>query len=305
MKIIRQFFVIVFVITTFMSLLLLTLIGSTQLLFSKKNMIELVKQVDFRELIGYQVEDDIYQLLEQAGLPNQYVDYIIEDQNVREYIGTYLAEGMESLFYRKEPTTIDSNELYNVFVKSMDQAFTTFEEDIIEEDEHLTKQDQQRIHQKLEYYVPKIAEKIPSFETLLETKVIETTKSKDLDQMQLTIRTLQNFYKWKPILSIFILLQLFLIFLLKIRNFKYIKWFMVPFLLTGVALYYFKMQLPPLITHYFPKNLVFMKDFLEQTMQTIYTSWDRTIIICFSLFALFILLQLLIRFARVQQERHS
>ena len=285
MKVIRQFFIILFVITTFLSLLLLTLIGSTQLLFAQKNMIELVKQVDFRELIGYQVEDDIYQLLEQAGLPSQYVDYIIEDQNVREYIGTYLAEGMESLFYRKEPTTIDSNELYNVFVKSMDQAFISYEEDIIEEDEHLTKQDQQRIHQKLEYYAPKIAEKIPSFETLLETKVIETTKNKDLDQMQLTIRTLQNCYKWKPILSIFILLQLFLMFLLKIRNFK--------------------MQLPSLMTHYFPRNLTFMQDFLEQTMQTIYTSWDRTILICISLSALFLLLQFLIRFVQAQQERHS
>ncbi len=303
MKAIRQFFVILFVITTFMSLLLLTLIGSTQLLFAKKNMIELVKQVDFRELIGYQVEDDIYQLLEQAGLPSQYVDYIIEDQNVREYIGTYLAEGMESLLYKKAPATIDSNELYNVFIESMNQAFITFEEDTIEE-EHLTKQDQQRIHQKLEYYVPKIAEKIPSFETLLETKVIETTKNKELKQMKLTIQTLQNFYKWKPILSIFILLQLFLIFLLKIRNFKYIKWFMAPFLLTGIALYYFKMQLPPLIRHYFPRNLVFMKDFLEQTMQTIYTSWDRTILICVSLSALFLLLQFLIHFVQIQQERH-
>ncbi len=304
MKAIRQFFVILLVITTFLSLLLLTLIGSTQLLFAQKNMIELVKQVDFRELIGYQVEDDIYQLLEQAGLPSQYVDYIIEDQNVREYIGTYLAEGMESLFYRKEPTTIDSNELYNVFVKSMDQAFISYEEDIIEEDEHLTKQDQQRIHQKLEYYAPKIAEKIPSFETLIETKFIETTKNKELDQMKLTIRMLQNFYKWKPILSVFVLLQLFLIFLLKIKNFKYIKWFMVPFLITGVALYYFKMQLPSLMTHYFPKNLAFMQNFLEQTMQIIYTSWDRTILICFSLSVLFLMLQFLIRFVQVQQERH-
>lgn len=303
MKAIRQFFTILFVITTFMSLLLLTLIGSTQLLFAKKNMIELVKQVDFRELIGYQVEDDIYQLLEQAGLPNQYVDYIIEDQNVREYIGTYLAVGMESLFYGKEPAVIDSNELYNVLVKSMDQACIAFEADIMEE-EHLTKQDQQRIHQKLEYYVPKIAEKIPSFETLLETKVIETTKNKDLARMKLTIRTLQNFYQWKPILSIFILLQLFFIFILKIRSFKYIKWFMVPFLLTALALYYFKMQVPPLIAHYFPRNLVFMKDFIEQTMQTIYTSWNRTILICFSLFVLFLLLQFLIRFVRTQQEQH-
>lgn len=305
MKVIRQFFVILFVITTFISLLLLTVVGSTQLLFSKKNMIELAKQVNFREFIGYKVEDDIYQLLEQAGLPSQYVDYIIKDEKFKEYIGNYMADGMESLLYRKEQATINSNQLSSVLIESMDQAFITFEEDIVEDGEHLTKQDQQRIHQKLEYYVPKIAEKIPSFETLLETKVIETTKNKELDQMKLGIQILQNFYKWKPILSVCVLVQLGLIFLLKIRNFKYIKWFIIPFLMTGVALYYFKIQLPPLIQRYFPKNLTFMKDFIEQTMHTIYTSWDHTILICFSLCALFILLQLLIRFSRMQQDRYS
>ncbi len=311
MKVIRhfttQFLVILFILTTCISLLLLTFIGSIQLLCSKDNIVTLVNQVNFREFIGPKAEDDLYQLLEQTGLPRKYVDYIIENKVFRTYIGSYLAEEMESILYHKETPIIDTQEFTNILLESFDQAIQVLEEENIDEKEILSSQDQHRIRQKIEYFVPRIVEKIPQFDMILEYQWAgqETISDIQLKQLQTALQVLRWCYQWKPILSLFILVQLGVIFLLKIKKFHYIKWFMVPFLTTGTILWYFKTQLPILLASHLPKHLIFMKAFLEQTMSFIYTSWNRTIIICLTLSILFIFLQILIRFIQVHSHRNS
>ncbi len=302
MKIIRHFFVFLLMITTYFSLLLLTFIGSTQLMLSKENIIELSTQIEFREFVGFKVEDEIYQLLEQTGLPSSYVDYIIEEKNFKQYIGNYMADSMESLLYRKEHTEIDDKELKNILLSGFDQAIDVLEEQ--NETNIMSTNDQQRIRQKMEYFVPKIAKKIPKFETVLQNKALEDG-NKALKNTQAVIQILQKLYQWKFVLSISILVQLGFIFLLKINKFHYMKWFMMPFLATGGTLFYAKYQLPSLIEHHFPKNLTFMKEAFEYAMNSIYSSWDRTIIICFALCILFIILQILIHLANDLKHRYK
>lgn len=299
--------VLILTLTTWISLLLLTLIGSTQTLFSRENVIELVKQTNMKDLMGSQIEREINQLLEQTGIPSEYVSYVFNHEEVKTYIGTYLADGIDSLLYQNTSPVLSEETFSTTLSSAFRQVVEEVEEGTLLLSQHLDEQEQQLIHQKIEYFVPRIAVKIPKVETLIEDKVTNYKEGKTdrINTLYQGIQMIRFTFQQKTVLGIAIFGQLIFIFVLKRKKFHYAKWFMVSFLLTGASLWYLMKQLPIFFSRYIPIQLEFIKDVLDDIMNPIYTSWNQTIIICLILSILLIMLILLIFIMNRTQNRYK
>lgn len=313
MKFVGRFFsqilVFIFVITACMSLCVLTFLKGTEHLVSVDNIIRLVKQLDFKELMGSEIEGQIYELLEQTGLPSEYVDYILENDQIKEYMGSYIAQGIEYILYDKKIPIVEEKEVTEIISNSFDQMIQELENNNIEVSTYLSKEDQELIHQKIEYYVPEIVEKIPEAEKLIENKISENkdvqNAKKKLEKFREIVFIVQKIYQFRPFISIAIIVQLGLIIVLKLGRFHFIKWLLLPFIGTSFILKLLNTKIPTFIKSHYPIELNFMKDFIDDIMQPIYTVFSTTANLCFVIAILFIVLQLLLWGLKIYNNRRK
>lgn len=313
MKAVSRFFsqilVFVFIVTTSISLLLLTFLNSTQNLLSKENIINTVKQLDFKQLMGDQIQEEIYEILEQTGMPSEYADYILENEQLKEYMGVYLAEGVEYILYDKEPPVLSEEELTNTLSDSFDYVLYQLEQHDIDISEYVTEQDQILIHQKIEYYTPRVVEKIPDAESWIENKIESNSEVKDakrkIEQLRMIVKMIQKVYQYKWILSIGILIQIMLIVILKLGYFRFIKWLCIPFMATSFLLGWLCDYIPVWIHNHYPQELEQIQPYMEGILEKVYAIWRHNGSLCFTVFLLLIILQMLIWIVRMHYHRRK
>ena len=127
-----QILVLISIVTICFCLLVLTLLNSTKLVISIDHITSVVKKMEFKELIGHKIESEIYEILEQTGLPGRYVDYVLASDSFKEYIGNYFAAGMENFVYGKKLPVMSEVELTKVIIESFDQMVKKIESNEIE-----------------------------------------------------------------------------------------------------------------------------------------------------------------------------
>ncbi len=313
MKFVSRFFsqilVLILIGTTTLSLLLLTFLNSVQNFLSKENIIQTAKQLDFKQLMGEQLQSEIYDILEQTGLPNEYVDYILENDEIKEYVGNYVAEGINYVLYEKEPPVISASELTTTLSNSFDYVIHQLENHNIEVTEYLTEDDQILIHQKIEYLTPKLVEKIPEAEEFME-KVIAQNKDvqagkQKLEQLQQFIKIIQKVFQYKSLLSISIIIQMIGIVLLKLEHFHFIKWLLIPFIGTALILGWLCDHVPIWIHKYYPQELEPIRSYMEGMLEKVYIIWRHNGSLCFTVFLLLIILQMLIWIVLMHYRRRK
>ncbi len=308
-RIFAQILVLILIITTSISLFLLAGLNSTEHLFSKQNIINTVKNLDMKQLMGDQIQTEIYDLLEQTGLPKDYVDYILENEEVKEYLGKYVAEGMDYILYEKEPPVLSAEELTITISNSFDYAINQLESHNIDVSEYLTKEDQITIHQKIETITPKIVEKIPEAETFVENIISQNENAQmakqKLEEFRTIMKIIQKVYQYKFLLIIGIIVQLALIVLLKINQFHFIKWLMIPFITISLALSALYHYIPILVQQYYPQELEPIRIYIDEMLNSIYKIWQNHSIFYFIVFVLLIIFQIVICLIRQYHHRQK
>lgn len=279
-----------------MSLLFLTFLSSVQMLFTKENIIELTTQTDLKELMGSKKEREIYTVLERAGLSTESAQYVLEHTQTKAYMGTYFADSLDAILYQKDIPKIKEEELIDILQKTFQDLINEIEKGNIETE--ISSQEQELIEQKIAYFAPAIAESIPDSQAIIDYKVTEGVSDRigkrNLKITKFIISLLQRVLKEKAIISIVVLVQLFLIFLIKHKKFHYIKWYITIFFITGILLFFAINQFPLWFYQHLPSQLTFMKNILEELTSPIYKSWNQTFAICLILCFLLIACRMLV-----------
>lgn len=311
MKVIGRFFgtfiTIILVFTSLICLLASTFLTSTKDILSTDTVADMVKQIDFKELMGEQVHEEISSVLEQTGIPNEYVDYVLENAELKEYMGNYMAEGIDYILYEKEPPVISEQEVTNLLSNSFDQVITELENHNIEVSTQLTKEQQEQIHEQIEVYVPQIVEKIPEVENLIEDKISENEEVQNAKQKLEELRDLnekvQFVYQMQPTILLLAILQLVLIIVLKRKNFRFIKWLFLPFMALAVILKLFIIKAPTLVQQYYPEEMGFMRSFIDSTLNSIFGVWKQSTQIYFILAILLVVAQITVIVVSIYKNR--
>lgn len=78
-----------FVIGCFVALLLfvLTMMNSTEFLVKEDIVKNFIMNVEVKNLVGEVSFEEITRSLEKSGIPKEYVNYVIESENIKEYLG--------------------------------------------------------------------------------------------------------------------------------------------------------------------------------------------------------------------------
>ncbi len=303
--------IIVTILVVASSILLLahTFLASTRNILSTDIVTEMVKQIDFKELMGENVQNEISSILEETGIPSEYVDYILENEELKEYIGNYMAEGLDYILYDKELPVISEQEITKLLSNSFDQVIYELENHNIEVSTYLTKEQQEEVHQKIEVYVPKIVEKIPEVETLIENKVSENGKAQEikqkLEQLRDTLEKVQFIYDMQPTIMLFAILLLALIVVLKREKFRFIKWVGLSFVMTSIVLGLLNAKIPSLVQQYYPNEVGFMRSFVDSTLNAIFRVWKQNAQIYFIIAILLIILQIVVIALSVYKNRRQ
>lgn len=311
MKVIGRFFgtfiTIILVFTSLICLLASTFLTSTKDILSTDTVADMVKQIDFKELMGEQVHEEISSVLEQTGIPNEYVDYVLENAELKEYMGNYMAEGIDYILYEKEPPVISEQEVTNLLSNSFDQVITELENHNIEVSTQLTKEQQEQIHEQIEVYVPQIVEKIPEVENLIEDKISENEEVQNAKQKLEELRDLnekvQFVYQMQPTILLLAILQLVLIIVLKRKNFRFIKWLFLPFMALTVILGILNAKAPTLVQQYYPEEMGFMRSFIDSTLNSIFGVWKQSAQIYFILAILLVVAQITVIVVSIYKNR--
>ena len=311
MKAIGRFFgtfiTIILVFTSLICLLASTFLTSTKDILSTDTVADMVKQIDFKELMGEQVHEEISSVLEQTGIPNEYVDYVLENEELKEYMGNYMAEGIDYILYEKEPPVISEQEVTNLLSNSFDQVITELENHNIEVSTQLTKEQQEQIHEQIEVYVPQIVEKIPEVENLIEDKISENEEVQNAKQKLEELRDLnekvQFVYQMQPTILLLAILQLALIIVLKRKNFRFIKWLFLPFMALAVILGILNAKAPTLVQQYYPEEMGFMRSFIDSTLNSIFGVWKQSAQIYFILAILLVVAQITVIGVSIYKNR--
>ncbi|MDE5539537.1 MAG: hypothetical protein K2J20_03525 [Bacilli bacterium] len=278
-RIISTILVVILSLLSTVSLLSFTMLNSTEDFLSTDFVKEVVKNVDFNELMGDKVEQEVEVLLEKTGIPKEYVNEVLESEELKEYMGTYISESLDYVLYGKELPTITGSELSNVLSNSFNQVITELEKNNINVSEHLSKEQQEKIHEQINVYAPQIAEKIPDAEAFVKDKISNTSEyqemQKAIDEYNNLMAKVKQIYSYKFAVLIATIVMLCLIVLLKLKKLRFIKFLCIPFLLCAISLKVILVKMPFYVKAYYPAELNFIKTFVDNTLASIYKIWSQ------------------------------
>lgn len=284
-----------------------TFLNTTKELLSKDNIINTVKNVDIVEFIGEDTKQELYRVLEKTEIPTEYIDVMLEDQHLKETVGSYVASSLDFLLSDKEVPKIDENEVTNVLITSFDKVIEEAEKHQIEVQTYISKEKQDKIHEKIEYYVPEVIAQIPVAEEFIKDKINENSDlveaKRQIEQVEQLIDNIQMVYSYKDILLIVILILMMLIVAIKFKEFKFIKWLIFPLILSASILKFVCVVVPYLMDNYMPSELVKLNSIINPSIQTLLSGINSAVIICFIISICLFIVQIVICLYKRRQEK--
>ena len=244
LKFIKNTFIIIFV--TFLTLLSIiglfsySILKTTEDLLKEENVISTIKNVDIVDLIGENNIQEIYSILEKTEIPTEYIDLILEDEDLKEQIGKYAVNTIKYIITTEEMPEIKEQEVSEFLITTFDKIILEVENHNINVSTYITKEDQQKIHEEINYHVPEIIEKLPEIEKKLEEKIYGSSEYKELqkkkEQLEKEVNIVKLIYEYKWILLVLTLIPIGLIVTIKRKELKFIKWLLVPPLWVAIML---------------------------------------------------------------------
>ncbi len=305
-KIISFILILILMVISFISMITVSLINSTEKYLSRENITATIKQMSFKDIVGDKVNKELNNILTELGIPNEYVDKVLESGEIKEFLGNYTASGIEYILYDKKIETPSVDEITNTLLDSFDYIVKEAENNNINVQEYLSKEDQEEIKKEIKNNASKIAEKLPDAEKLLENVIMQNEEmanaKEKLDQVRNVLDKVQMIFKYKFVLYIVILVSLALIVLLRLKHLKFIKYLMIPFTLTGGLLFVIYKELPILINKYYPKELNMIKPYLESSLTNVYALIKTYSILCLVVLLILIVVQVIVLIYYKKQE---
>ena len=272
-------------IISFVFIVAYTMLNVTENLMSKENIVNAVKNIDIVELIGEDKKQEVYAILEKADIPTEYIDVMLEDEEVKETLGEYIALSFEYVMSNEEIPEIDENEVTEVLITSFDKVIEEAENHEIEVNTYISEEKQEKIHEKIEYYVPEVVEQIPAVEEFIQNQIDQnstlTEAKENMAKIEQVIDNIQMIYSYKNLLLIGIILPLVLIIFMKYKNFRFIKWIAFPFLMVAALLKLIYMVIPYVLESQMPSEFSKVEPIIEPTIEAFLSGINQTTLLCF------------------------
>ncbi len=290
-NVIKNIVLFLFIIITTISIFVYVMLDTTKSLVEEDNINNIIKEINIEELIGTETDDKIYEILEKTGMPKEYADYILKSSEFKEYVGKYTAEGIELILNHKEIKKLDKKETTDVIVSSWNQALEEAKKNNIDVEEYITKEEQNKIIDKIEESTPEIIDKVMDLENTIKTKIDRRYQDK-IEKINNTLEMIRKIYNCQSLLKVFIIVEFIIILLLNIK--KTFKNIAFPFGINAFLLFTINFIIPIAMNHYYPVEFNFMKSIFEAIIHNLMFEWKNIGIIFVIVFILLIIIQIIL-----------
>lgn len=274
-------FIIGFIVATL--LFALTTMNSTEFLVKENIVKNLIVDIDVKDLVGESSYQEINDLLEKSGIPKEYVDYVVENEDIKEYLGEYASTAIDSVLYEKDLPKIDEKQLTDLLINSFDAIVESVNKNEINVDKKVTDKDIKKVHDTINEYVPKIVKEIPDIEELIGEELEESAEYQEtrenINQLTDGIELVKKAYSQKYVLVIMIVVGLALIVLMKSKSPKLINWLWRPFVTACVLCTLVVVECKTLLNYFYPEQLNFLRKFVDNNIGRMCDIYKRDTII--------------------------
>lgn len=313
MKYILNFFgsLFCFIIGFILSILLftLTMMNSTEFLVNDNIVKNLVMDIDIKHLVGEESYKEINDLLEDSGIPKEYVDYVVENEDIKEYLGDYASSAVDYVLYEKDMPKIDEKELTELLIKSFDKVVEDVNSNKINIDKKVSENDIKKVHNTINKYVPKIVKEIPEVEKIVDEELKDNESYKEtreqIDELTHILDEVKKSYSYKYVLVIIIIVGFALIILIKFKSSKLVNWLWRPFVTTFVLCTLLIIEFKTLMNYFFPSQLDFLRKFIDNNVNHMCDIWKRDATIYLIIIILLIVLKIVLTIIRNKKDNET
>lgn len=310
MKYVLNFFgsLFCFIIGTLVASLLfaLTMMNSTEFLVKEDMVKNLVMDIEFKNLVGEESFDEITNSLEKSGIPKEYVNYVIENEEIKEYLGDYASKAVDYMLYEKDLPVIDSKELTDLLIKSFDSVVASVNNNQINVDKKVTDKEVKKVHDSINKYVPKIVDQIPDVEGLVGEELKDNqdyqNSREQINQFTKILEDVKKGYSYKYVLVILIIVGLALILLIKFKSPKLLNWLWQPFITAAILCLFLAFEFQTLMNYFYPSELEFLRKFIEKNLNRMCDIWKRDGFIYLGIIILLIVLKIVLTINKNKKE---
>lgn len=297
-------FIIGFIVATL--LFALSMMNSTEFLVKEDMVKKLVMDIEIKNLIGEESFEEITASLEKSGIPKEYVNYVIENEEIKEYLGDYASNAVNYILYEKDLPVIESKELTELLIKSFDSVVARVNDNQINVDKKVTDNEIKKVHDSINKYVPKIVDQIPDIKELAGEELKDNqdyqNSREQINQFVNVLENIKKGYDYKYVLVILIIVGLALMLLIKFKSPKLLNWLWRPFVTAAILCLFLAFEFKTLMNYFYPSGLEFLRKFIENNINRMCDIWRRDGFIYLAIIVLLISLKIILKVIKNKKE---
>lgn len=231
-KLFKDILVFILSFFEFVIISLFFLVCSFSSYLTPKSITDTFKKIDFKEIIkdengnNTELSLAIKETLELSGVPDKAVDEILESEATKEFLGSFVGNSLNSVIHDDKEKPVKSKDIVNLVEKNMDIVSKKCDEANIP----FTDTMKQNILNNVEKNAEIIIKELPN-----ASEIVEMTGNDKLKDIQKFSQLLLG-NNTKKVLLISFLVCAFLILLLRLKQFIWLKSISLPITLSSIIL---------------------------------------------------------------------
>lgn len=263
----KNFLAVILVITSFLGMQGYVLLNSIAKLTSKENITNMVEAMDFTTIIGEEDKKDIYKELEQAGIPKEYVEPVLENEKLKETVGNFVSDVLVSAINEEKLPTIDEKKL----TTDLKDVFDTVVKEV--GTDKITEKEIKEVHKAIEEYTPELVKYVNNSKDELETYIKENVSIENEIEKDPTMKQFYHVYQKRSYFMYGALISFALLIALKWKDLKFVKWCAASIILSAIAFLAIGSLLPILANAIATGELAELKSMIDVSINMMKNSY--------------------------------
>lgn len=261
-------------------------------LISKDNIINMIKNVDIAEVIGDEAKEEIYETLGEAGIPTDYVDSMLENEQIKETVGGYVSETVDYFLGSKEFPEITEKEFSAMLHDTFDTVIKEVESNNLNVSEYISPEEQVKVHEKIDLYAPQIVEKLPDAEEFINSQLNSNETVNEMQskyrELQKNAEIVQSLCQKRNLFLIAAIVLIILIGLLKFARLKFMGWYIYLGVLCSINFIFTAKSIDYLYNNFVSEELDKVKGITDSLIGLVEKTYMNAFVVALILTLLFI-----------------
>lgn len=258
--------------------------GASNLL-AKDTIANMVKEMDIVELVGEEGKDELYQSLEETGIPKEYADSVLENESLKELASDFLSGAIGYAIDGTEMPKLEAEQLSTTLkdvVKGLDSSI-------------ISEKEKENVLKEIDKNMDEIVKLANEMQDELTAELGEDSTLREDLENDPSMKLVLNVYDKRVLFLVGAGVALLIVALLNLKQFKFMKWLGTTAIVNGVSFLFVWKAIPTLAYSLAAEEIKEVKSIFDVALKAVTNTYLIAAIIAFVLGILFITGYILIK----------